>query len=290
MATNRDNFKVCPCLFVKFCQQQRTWFRSHPGSPNLNTRAFWSQGTEIEKLFQCVLVPNRLLQYVLFITCLLFYTVFLLLPSGLYRAFMLQWKNACPRLPRPCLPSRCYHGAERRPGGRTRSGRSAVSASSAGGTAVCRGWGGVLHHFNVQKHRSRATDMVIFTKKIMKILFKSATSKAWYISKSLQLAVPDWVRRWCAWWCGDPGFEVDGMCGDCSMGASQKVKLNLPQTFFGTSFPTVHHCPIAGNLFFFSELEVDLTTVFNPNGGSGALLLSLKRGMIIIRGNLYIPN
>ena len=86
------------------------------------------------------------------------------MPSGLYRAFMLQWKNACPRLPRPCLPGRCYHGAERRPGGRTRHGRSAASATSAssagGGTAVCRGWGGVLHHFNVQKHRLRsATDI-----------------------------------------------------------------------------------------------------------------------------------
>lgn len=168
MATNRDNFKVCPCLFVKFCQQQRPWFRSHPGSPNLNTHAFRSQVMEIDKLVQCVLVPNRLLQYVLFITCLLFYIIFLLLPSGLYRAFMLQWKNACPRLPRPCLPGRCHHGAERRPGGRTRRGRSAVSASSAssaGGSAVCRGWGGVLHHFNVQKHQvEERLTLVIFTK------------------------------------------------------------------------------------------------------------------------------
>ena len=164
-------------------------------------------------------------------------------------------------LPRPCLPGRCYHGAERRTrSGRTRRGRSAVSASSAssaaGGSAVCRGWGGVLHHFNVQKHRLRSDWHWWSSQRklwIMKHLFESATSKAWYISKSLQLTEPDCVRRWCAWWCGDPGFEVDGMCGDCSMGASQKVKLNLPKTFFGTSFPTVHHCPIAGNLFSFQN-------------------------------------
>ena len=36
-------------------------------------------------------------------------------------------------------------------------------------------------------------------------------------------------------------------------GRLKKVKLNLPKTFFGTSFPTVHHCPIAGNFFSFQN-------------------------------------
>ena len=136
-------------------------------SPNLNIHALWSQGMEIDELVQCVVVPNTRLQ--LFITfLLLYYSVAIRIGPSLYVAVeecVSQTSQALHTWPVP--PRRRAPHRRSDPQRSERGQRHQRRWSHRGLRRMRRR---VLHHFNVQKHGLRATEMVIFTKKMMKNL------------------------------------------------------------------------------------------------------------------------